>query len=423
MRIGHVISDYLPQSRGGTQLHLRDLCRGLRTRGHSCAIFAGERGSGREDWSESQDEHDGVRVTRVTNEFRDFHRFDRLYIHPKIDAAFEAWLDREAPELVHVHHVSGLSSRIVEIAQRRGRKVVLTLHDFWLVCPRGQRIHPETLEICEHIDRETCLDCLAQLWPQLLPVDTDRQLARAHLARWESAILAMLRSCDLLIAPSDFHRARFLEHGLDATRLVTVEHGLDHDFLAQEPRTRPIRRVGFVGTALPTKGVHVLVDAFRKLARPELQLQIWGEIANFHGDTSFGDRLRAASDGLDVRFEGSYAHEDLPEILAGLDALVVPSIWWESFCLTIREGALAGLAVLASAHGAMGEAVESGVATGFRPGDSDDLAAELRALIEAGPEPEARRQAAARVRAIGACVEETLAHYERLTSDNGVAAR
>ena len=45
MKVGHVISDYLPQGRGGTQLHLRDLCRAARARGVESVIFAGERGS------------------------------------------------------------------------------------------------------------------------------------------------------------------------------------------------------------------------------------------------------------------------------------------------------------------------------------------------------------------------------------------
>lgn len=413
MKIAHVLSDYLPQSRGGTQLHLRDLCRSLRALGHQSAIFAGERGSGREDFHVAQDEHDGVPVTRLTYEFRDFTRFDRLYVHPKVDAHFASWLVDTAPDVVHVHHISGLSSRIVELAQAQGCPVVLTLHDFWLVCPRGQRIHPETLQICEELDRETCLDCLAKLWPHLLPVEDDRPLARAHLERWENAMRAMLQRCQVLIAPSDFHRERFVEYGLDAERVVTVEHGLDKASLELAPRERPIRTLGFVGTALPTKGVHVLIEAFRILNRPELQLRIHGEVANFHGDTSFAERLRTASDGLDVRFEGGYEHEELPRILSELDLLVVPSIWWESFCLTIREGALAGLPVLASAHGAMGEAVDQGIARGFRPGDAQDLAQRLAELIEEAPAREELLAAAARVRSIADCAAETAKHYER----------
>jgi glycosyltransferase involved in cell wall biosynthesis len=51
--------------------------------------------------------------------------------------------------------------------------------------------------------------------------------------------------------------------------------------------------------------------------------------------------------------------------------LVVPSLWWETFCLTIREGLMAGVPVVASDLGAMREALdgeEHGLL--FRPGDA-----------------------------------------------------
>lgn len=413
MKIGHIVSDYLPHSLGGTQLHLRDLCRGLTRRSIECTIFAGERGSDASEFDTQADIYENVPVTRVTNNFRDFDRFDRLYVHPKIDVRFDQWLDLERPDVVHVHHLSGLSTRLVDVAHARGLPVVLTLHDFWLVCPRGQRIHPETLEICEELDRERCLTCLAALWPHLLPTD-DRAISRARIERWETSMRSMLNSCELLIAPSDFHRERFVDFGLDPDRVVTVEHGLDKTFLQAPPRTGSVRTIGFVGTVLKTKGVHVLAEAFRLLARPELSLRIHGEIANFHGDTSYGDELRRITDGLAVSFEGAYAHEDLPKVLAGIDLLVVPSIWWESFCLTIREGALAGIPVLASDHGAMGEAVESGIAAGFRPGDAADLARVLGEIIDSEERRCELARNAARIRSIDDCVGETVEHYERL---------
>ncbi|MCA8969271.1 MAG: glycosyltransferase [Planctomycetes bacterium] len=416
MRIAHVISDYLPASRGGTQLHVRDLARASRRLGHDNVVFAGERGTGRADFSIADDVHDGVAVRRVTYGFGDFDRFDRLYVHPKIDARFGDWLDDVHPDIVHVHHLSALSTRCVELAKGRGLPVVLTLHDHWLVCPRGQRIHPETLEICADLDRSRCLPCLSKLWPHLLPIGNaaSRALSAAHLARWEAEIRRVLASCDLLISPSDFHRATFATLGLDPHRHVTIEHGLDRSLLVAPPRTRAVRRIGFVGTVLPSKGVHILANAMAILARDELELVVHGEVANFHGDTSYGDRLREAAGSVRCTFAGSYAHEDLPRILADLDVLVVPSIWWESFCLTIREGALAGLPVVASDHGAMSEAVAQGFALGFRPGDAQDLA---RAIERVTDEPELRANLVAnatRIRCIDDCARETLDHYLRL---------
>src|SRR5262249_11155778 len=81
-------------------------------------------------------------------------------------------------------------------------------------------------------------------------------------------------------------------------------------------------------------------------------------------------------------FHGRYEPDAVPAILAGLDALVVPSVWYESFSLVVREGFLAGVPVVASGHGAMAEAIEHGVnGLLFRPGDAADPAAPRRRLI------------------------------------------
>src|SRR5206468_6511433 len=74
-----------------------------------------------------------------------------------------------------------------------------------------------------------------------------------------------------------------------------------------------------------------------------------------------------------VRFHGRYEHHDLPALLAGLDVLVVPSLWWENSPLTVREGALAGLSVVVSQLGGLVEAVEEGLAIGFRDRKSTRL--------------------------------------------------
>ena len=433
MRVAQVISDYLPASRGGTQLHLRDLCRGLRSRRHEVEIFAGLRGDEFGAFESSETSVDGVRVTRVTYNFHDFDRFDRLFVHSAIDARFEDWLREQQPELVHFHHLSGLSTNMLALAKEHGLPVVLTLHDHWLVCPRGQRIHPETLTVCEDLDRSRCLPCLQRLWPHLL----DGELAAYRLARFDEHVRRMLWQCDALITPSAFHRDRFVEAGAPADRCVAIEHGLDArvfeaarttrentgarceaalptDSAASEASTSRPFHVGFIGTVLPSKGVHVLVDAVVRLARNDVSLHIYGDIPPYHEDQNYGERLAAQADGIKCTFEGGYEHDDLASILAKLDLVVVPSIWWESFCLTIREAALAAVPVIASEHGAMAEAVDAGVALGFTPGDAEDLARVLaRVLDDADLRAELANKAQL-VRSLEDCVEETIGIYDRV---------
>jgi glycosyltransferase involved in cell wall biosynthesis len=396
VRVVHVSSGYLPHETAGTQIYVRDLTRGLRARGHRVEVFTRLAGREHDELEVSHSSYDDVPVTRITNNFDDVHCFERLYTHPIIDARFEQFLQGNRPDIVHIHHLTGLSTSMIAVARRRGVPVVMTLHDYWTVCLRGQRIRPNDLGICEELDRERCLKCLQPLWPHLLPPFGARSLwerlrrrppSLRKLHVWEVHMRHMLAQCQALIAPSRFHRDRFVEWGCEPSRMFVVPSVVDTAALSRVARGSHQRQhIGFIGSVIPSKGVHVLCDAFRRLNRADLVLDIHGEAPNFHGDTGYVDRLRElVPPHLTVRFHGRYEHRDLARILGGLDVLVVPSLWWESYCLTAREGAAAGLPVIASRLGALAEAVDEGVAVGFRAGDGEDLAGVLARHLGAQP--------------------------------------
>ncbi len=427
MRLIQVISEYFPpvdDSCGGTQVHLRDLAAALGARGHDVEIFSGLRGREFDEYALTQIQWDGVPVMRVTNNFQDVERFEMLYASPKLDARFRAFLWGRKPDLVHFHHLTRLSTTLIQVCAELGIPTALTLHDYWLVCLRGQRYHPVRQEVCEVLDRERCVECLHPLWPTLMPLDAPDELTNAFerrrgwytLRRWELHVRRAVELCDLVIAPAPFHRDRFVEWGLDPERCVVVEHGLDTRRLRTEPRPpRPVRTIGYLGNVIPPKGVHVLVEAFRRLGRDDLALDIRGECVAFHGRTDYADRLQAA-DGLDVRLGGAYDHADLPGILADFDVLVVPSVWWETFGLTVREAALAGVPVVVSDVAGLHDAVEAGLALGFRTGDAEDLARVLRRLIEDDDLRAEMGRKADLVRDIDACAAETERHYEAVVA-------
>jgi glycosyltransferase involved in cell wall biosynthesis len=398
LRIVHVISGYLPHETAGTQIHVRDLCRGLRDRGHEVEIFTRIAGHEHEEFELTRSHWEGVRVTRLTNNFTDLDRFELLYTHPTIDTRFGDFLDDVRPDLVHIHHLTCLSTSMIEIARRRGLPVAMTFHDYWMVCLRGQRIRPEDLGICDTLDRPRCLACLNRLWPHLLPRDGPRSLlerllgrpsSHKKLAAWEAHVRRMIGSCQAFIAPGRFHRDRFIDWGVDRDRFFLVPHGFAVAELKGEPRgRREMRHIGFIGSVIPSKGVHILCDAFNRLGRRDLVLHIHGETPDFHGDTGYVDQLRRlVRPDLDVRFHGRYEHSDLRAILRSLDVLVVPSLWWEAFSLTLREGALAGLPVVASRLGGLADAIDDGLAIGFRGGDAEDL---TRVLSRLSSDPELR---------------------------------
>ena len=404
MRILMVGADYPPGGRGGTDVHMQQLARALRARGHEVHVFCRMGAADVPEYALREEEVEGVGVTRVNYLFSDARGFEWILDNARMDELFEGLISSVEPDLVHVHHLTGLSTGILDRCRVLDVPVVMTLHDHWMVCLRGQRITPE-LEICNTLDRSRCAPCLKRLWPHF-------EISAATLERTDEKILARLAACDLLISPSRFHAQRFRDLGLAPEGIRVIPHGLDHGLVPPRETLRwPPRRIGFIGTVIPSKGVHILVEAFNRMGRRDLSLHIHGEAPPFHGDTGYLDRLRSlAREDLSISFHGGYDQAALPDILGSLDVLVVPGLWWEAFCLTIREAMLSGLPVLASDLGAMHEALaDLDEDVLFRPGDPEDLVWKLDALLT--DEPRYRRLSRLRGRVRG--LEEMAAETER----------
>jgi glycosyltransferase involved in cell wall biosynthesis len=319
-----------------------------------------------------------------------------------------------------VQHLLNLSVGVVAQARRHGARVVLTLHDYWLSCPRdGLRMRAD-LGICERVDHRVCATCLKDS-PYLTPplqrglsiaarrAGAGRQLHRVHAlapraTQWALGILrrawpgagedlagamdlraravrAALMNVDAFLAPTAFARERTLELGVAPGQVVVSRYG------AVPGPTRPRqardgrRRVGFVGTLAPHKGLHVLVEAFRRLDLPDATLDIHGSPSVYPGYVERVGRL--AGEDPRIRFRGAFPEGEQATILEGLELLVVPSVWWENSPLTALEGLAAGVPVVASRIGGLPEIVEHG-RSGLlvAPGDAEALSEALRDVVE-----------------------------------------
>jgi glycosyltransferase involved in cell wall biosynthesis len=434
MRILFVTASYLPESVGGVELHVAGLARVMGELGHRPMIVTRTGRPGLAQLQTVVESVDGVDVVRLANTFEDANAFELMYAHPGLADAFARELERLEPDVVHIHHLTCLSTLIVERCRAAGVPVMMTLHDFWMGCPRGQRI-TAGLDLCPTIRLARCLPCLRELWPHLLGRGSDPDLpaeerdARdmARLEQYHASIRDTLAQLDRIVTPSRFLRDMYVDYGVPPEKLDVIENGLPLERWAGRPSRSaapegPLR-IGFVGSVLPSKGVHLLIEAFRLLGDPlGLRLDIWGEVLPFHNDRGYGERLEALRRGFEsaITLHGPYANEELPGILAEMDVLVVPSLWYEAFGLTIREGFLSGVPVVTANHGAMAEAVEHG-RTGllFEAGDASALATALRRLAD---EPSLRAGLAAaphRVRDEREAAIELLGLYDRLVARRG----
>jgi glycosyltransferase involved in cell wall biosynthesis len=423
MRILYVVHGFVPEAVGGVELHCHHLASAM-AKDHAVGVLAWRSDAARPDYDLAKSTEGGLTVWRLNHTFSDLGTFRGTYRDQRVDAIFDDIVVRWRPDLVHVLHLIGLSVGVLERTRRRGLPLVLDLHDYWFGCPRGQRIR-DPLLLCHDIDRRLCVPCLKPQnyemrarrdrwwrWLLRLRAPSVRRGLRI-LRRYDIDMRRVLSLPDALITPSDFHKEMYRRYGVEAGKLCTIPVGVA--WTPPPPRAIPADaglRIGYLGTLIPSKGAHVLIDAYGLLRRPDVTLDIHGMWMPFHGDTGYLDRLTAAAAALPgtIRFHGRYEQHEVPRILASLDILVVPSIWYESYSIVIREGFRAGVAVVASNHGAMAEAIEHEV-TGLRftPGDAADLAAQIRRLLD---DPDLRRRLAAHPKRVADVEENAKRHAE-----------
>jgi glycosyltransferase involved in cell wall biosynthesis len=180
--------------------------------------------------------------------------------------------------------------------------------------------------------------------------------------------------------------------GLPEQRFRVIENGVDGRAVAARPLPRDGRRdrFAFFGQVTEFKGLPVLLDAVSRI--PD---EVWGgaTLSVFGGNLEFQPEafqrrfhslVEAA--GRRVRFYGSYRQDELASLMAEIDWVVVPSIWWENSPVVIQEAFLHRRPIIASGIGGMAEKIRNGIdGIHFRAGSPESLADKLsRALQEDG---------------------------------------
>ena len=170
--------------------------------------------------------------------------------------------------------------------------------------------------------------------------------------------------------------------GIPRERIVHEPHGfVPAQPLPERERRRGARdRFGFFGQFTEFKGADVLLEAFASLAKAgeDFHGRLWIHGANLDtAPAEFQDRFRELLEdaGDRVRLVGQYDRADLAKLMARVDWVVIPSIWWETGPLTVGEAFQHGRPVICSDMGGMSEKVTDGVnGLYFRRGDADELA-------------------------------------------------
>lgn len=341
--------------------------------------------------------------TQILGKARAF--FTGIY-NPSARFAFRRFLSDTRPDVVHVHNLFPLISPSILLECRRARiPVVMTVHNYRLVCPTGLHLSKRDPRPCER--------CCGgrEYWCVLRNCEGSRckslgyalRNAVARKARWYR------ENVSLYACLAEFQRRRLVSEGYPKDRITVIPNMVQ---AGPPPGEGPVGDyVGFAGRVSPEKGVDVLVSAARRC--PEIPFRIAGRVDRRSGV------LVGAPDNC--TFLGHLGPGDLSGFYALSRMVVVPSVWYEAFGLCAVEAQAHGKPVVCSRIGALPEIVVHGE-TGllFEAGDAAGLAERIRSLWgqphrcrEMG---RAGRERVLREYAPGAYYERLVAAYERAIS-------
>lgn len=348
---------------GGTELYTQTLAAAQAANGHRVAVFC----PSQQDHGPDPAMEQGVRVYRVPLGSRSRTRvFKDTFRQRQLHTALKTVLAEEEPDIVHVQHLMGMPLGLVDQVREAGIPYLLTLHDYWFSCANAQLLTNTDQTICRGPDRLAinCGQCaLARggqdglIW--LAPVF-------APLMRYRNSRLrAVMQAAGSAIAPTNFVRQTTIDLGAPEDKVVVIRHGIHlpekKPGSAQRPaglpgRDRPLH-IGYLGSIGWQKGVHILIEAVNKLPAESVKLTIYGDLAPFPDYTA---RLEGMIHGPQVALAGTLARHDLWAMLAGLDLIVLPALWYETSSLVLDEAFAAGTPVVASNIGVLAEKVADG---------------------------------------------------------------
>jgi glycosyltransferase involved in cell wall biosynthesis len=344
-------------------------------------------------------------------QFLDLHHPEREVDDPAVRATFAALLDELRPDVVHFWNLHNLGLSLPGECRARGIPTVLSSNNYWWICPRAYLLDAN-LRRCEggSADGVQCARCVG-----------NPAAAAAYAARRRAAIRVLREDIDLHLAVSTRVRDLYLQNGDDPAHLRVLRQeppqvasiwqrtGSQRGLVAE--LRRPLR-VGYFGSVLPHKGVHVLVQALQLLPARSVACVVLGD-----QEPGYLAQLRQLDVGGRVHFHGGYPAAALPELLGAFDVVVVPSVWDDCAPYVVAEALAARCPVVGSRIGGIPDFLADG-RTGwlFPPGDAAALAERLRSFA-ADPGLLGRMQAAIEPpRGLARFTADVRALYRRLTA-------
>jgi glycosyltransferase involved in cell wall biosynthesis len=368
MKILFAVHQFFPNHYTGTERLVLNLGKQMQKMGHRVKVvtyaitetegFTEKHGALFRKYS-----YQGVPVIAVRHKIANPSLVSFSIFDTSLSGIMDEILSEEQFDILHVCHPMRIGE-IIKSAHTKGIPIILTLTDFWLICPRGIAITQNGV-LCEGSDDgKNCLkECYSgDFWKNKI---LERFQQTTELFKYISCVVSATRFMKMMFENRNFYQdIHLIRFGKDFKNIQKNDKKYSRDSVVT---------IGYLSSLNPHKGAHLLLEAFMQVNPQNVRIKVYGDTSS---DPEYFTILKKISKGHPhIEFCGKYAYEEMSQIFEKIDIIAVPSIWWENSPLVLLRAMAHKVPAIVSDLGGLTEIVKDGVnGFTFTVGYTDSLA-------------------------------------------------
>lgn len=352
----------------------------------------------------------------------------------KNDKVFERFIKTHNPDIMHINEMIGFSSNIINIAKKHNIKTIITVHEYWWLCPKRVMVDfnrkicigPSNLDKCTHCITEVSKnynsskrktsymirnqfgtahkflsDMKYKFKKQTIhnlenlnfgndeihyPIDSKLKQSLSNRLREN---IHNLNQSDVIISVSNDVRNHLLAYGVDNNKIIVQHIGstiADKSIHHKKNVQREKIIFGFIGGVSYYKGVHQIVDAYLQMPneyKAKSELKIFGGFNSSYVESIKVNIIKNSIYAENINFYGRYVAQDIEKITNELDINILSSLCADTAPQTIFESFSSGLPIIAPNIGGFPDFIQdeyNGLL--YDAGSVESLKEKLMLLIE-----------------------------------------
>ena len=280
-----------------------------------------------------------------------FSLASQCYINDYFNSDYSIMLDEIIElfqiKIIHIHHMIGHYFDVIDVAKTGKAGIIISLHDYFSVCPRINKINSINL-YCENADNMECDLCLASYVNENYGIKGIKDIAA-----WNKTWALLFSLADRIIAPSGTARDEVLKRYKNIA-IDVIEHGIDNYCEKREMDIDTVKEyhIAFIGFITAIKGKDIIENLvmYSSQFNDNVYFHLFGYIDSKIINSNYGN----------FKYHGEYDRNKLNTLFIENNIKLVCnfSVWPEVFSYTLSESVLNNIPVLAIDLGAVGQRIK-----------------------------------------------------------------